>query len=173
MEFLDLVSKRRSIRQYENREIKKEKLEKILECANQAPSAGNLQGYEIFVVTSKNKLGQLVGATRGQAFLEQVPVVLVFCANPSRSAERYKKRGEELYCLQDATIACTYAMLASTALGLSTVWVGAFDEDEVRKIMGIPATLRPIALLPIGYADNSSRISSRRPLGDLIHFVVE
>jgi len=171
MEFFELVSKRRSIRLYENKEIEKEKLQKILECANQAPSAGNLQGYEIFVVTQKSQLGQLVSTTKGQDFLEQVPVVLVFCANPSRTAERYKERGEELYCLQDATIACTYAMLASTALGLSTVWVGAFDENAVSKVVGIPAPLRPIALLPIGYAENSYRSSSRRPLEDLIHFV--
>ena len=173
MDYFDVVSKRRSIRMYENKEIEKEKLQKILECVNQAPSAGNLQGYEVFVVISKTQLGQLVGATRGQSFLEQVPVVLVFCTNPSRSAERYKKRGEELYCLQDATIACTYAMLASTALGLSTVWVGAFDESEVIKVLGIPETLRPVALLPIGYAENSSRESSRRPLEDLIHIVEE
>jgi len=173
MEFFELVSKRRSIRLYENMEIEKEKLQKILECANQAPSAGNLQGYEIFVVTSKAHLDQLVNASNGQSFLEQVPVVLVFCANPSRSAERYKERGEELYCIQDATIACTYAMLASTALGLSTVWVGAFNENEVIKIVGIPSKLRPVVLLPIGYAKNSVQARPRRSLEDLTHFVAE
>jgi nitroreductase len=171
MEFFELVSKRRSIRLFEKREIEKEKIQKILECANQAPSAGNLQGYEIFVVTQKTQLAQLVGASQGQGFLEQVSVVLVFCANPSRSGQRYKERGEKLYCIQDATIACTYAMLAATALGLSTVWVGAFVENEVIKVLGIPATLRPIALLPIGYAEIPQRASSRRPLDDLIHFV--
>lgn len=173
MDYFELVSKRRSIRMYEDRVIEKEKLIKILECANQAPSAGNLQGYEIFVVTSRELRHQLVAASRGQNFLAQVPVVLVFCANPSRSAERYKERGEGLYSLQDATIACTFAMLASTAVGLATVWVGAFDEDEVIKIVKIPENLRPIALLPIGYPALSRKAVSRRALDELVHYVNE
>jgi nitroreductase len=173
MEFFEVVTNRHSIRLYENQELENEKLKKILECANQAPSAGNLQGYEIFVVTSKKQLGKLVNASSGQGFLEQVPALLVFCANPARSAERYKERGEELYCIQDATIACTFAMLASTALGLSTVWVGAFNEKEVIKILEIPEYLRPVALLPIGYAANPGQTKPRRSLEDLTHFVTD
>ena len=173
MDFFELVSKRQSIRLYDNREVEREKIQKILECANQAPSAGNLQGYEIYVVTQKTQLGQLVEASRGQGFLEQAPVVLIFCANPSRSGQRYKERGEKLYCIQDATIACTFAMLASTALGLSTVWVGAFNENEVSKVIGIAENLRPVVLLPIGYAEVSPRASSRRHLNDLTHFLGE
>lgn len=171
MDYFDLVSKRRSIRLFEEREIENQKLQKILECANQAPSAGNLQSYEIFVVTSKNMRHLLVAAAQGQSFLEQVPVVLVFCADPLRSAGRYKERGEFLYSIQDATIACTYAMLAATDLGLSSVWVGAFDEQEVKNIIKIPVRLRPIALLPIGYALYTRKAVSRRYLMDLVHYV--
>jgi len=171
MNFFEVMSNRRSIRLYKDQEIEKEKLQKILECANQAPSAGNLQGYEIYIVTSKEQLGKLVIASFGQGFLEQAPVVLVFCANPARSAERYKERGEQLYCLQDATISCTFAMLASTALGLSSVWVGVFIEEEVAKILDLPNFLRPIALLPIGYAADSGRTRPRRPLEDQIHYL--
>lgn len=173
MDFFEVVSNRRSIRLYKNQELEEEKLLKILNCANQAPSAGNLQGYEIFVVTSKTQLSKLVNASLGQGFLEQAPVVLVFCTNPARSAERYRERGEELYCLQDATIACTFAMLASAALGLSTVWVGAFNEIEVIKILGIPEHLRPVALLPIGYAANTGQTTPRRTLADLTHYVTD
>jgi nitroreductase len=171
MDFFELVSTRHSVRLYENRAVEKEKIQKILESANLAPSAGNLQGYEIFVLTDKARLGLLVGAANGQDFLGQVPVVLVFCANPSRSSERYKERGEKLYSLQDATIACTFAMMAATALGLSTVWVGAFDESEVKKIAGIPPSLQPVVLLPVGYSNDPSRSRSRRSLNDLIHIV--
>lgn len=171
MDYFELVSKRRSIRQYETKEIENEKIMKILNCANQAPSAGNLQAYEIYVVTDDFQRSKLIKAAQGQDFLEQAPVVLVFCASPSRSAQRYKERGVSLYCLQDATIACTYAMLAATALGLSTVWVGAFDESDVIKAVGIPAPFSPIVLLPIGYSGISPRPISRRPFDDLIHFV--
>ncbi|MBU4225016.1 MAG: nitroreductase family protein, partial [Chloroflexi bacterium] len=73
--------------------------------------------------------------------------------------------------VQDATIACTYAMLAATALGLSTVWVGAFEEDAVREALGIPQELLPVAMLPIGYAGKKPRITPRRELNDLLHEV--
>ena len=171
MDFFELVSRRQSTRLFDNREVEREKIKKILECANQAPSAGNLQAFDIFVVTRKNQLAQLVSAANGQGFLEQVPLVLVFCADPLRSAQRYEIRGEKLYCIQDATIACTFAMLASTALELSTVWVGAFEENAVIRILDIPEPLRPIALLPIGYAESAQRAKSRRSLNAMVHFV--
>jgi nitroreductase len=103
----------------------------------------------------------------------QAPIVLVFCTHAGRSAIRYGDRGVDLYCVQDTTIACTFAMLAATALGLSTVWMGAFDEDEVRYIINAPRACRPVAMLPIGYAAESSRIPPRRSLHDLVHQVQE
>jgi len=77
----------------------------------------------------------------------------------------------DLYCVQDATIACTFAILAATALGLASVWVGAFDEDDVRRAIGAPPTHRPVAMLPIGYAAEVPRLRPRRSLKDLVHQV--
>jgi nitroreductase len=111
----------------------------------------------------------LVKAAYDQEFLAQAPLILVFCAHPARSKIRYAERGVDLYCVQDATIACTYAMLAATALGLATVWVGAFNEHEVRQIIRAPESHRPIAMLPIGYAAEVPRIRGRRDLSDLVH----
>jgi nitroreductase family protein/pyridine nucleotide-disulfide oxidoreductase len=100
------------------------------------------------------------------SYVEQV---LVFCAHVNGSATRYEERGMELYCVQDATIASALAMLAAPSLGLATVWVGAFDEDEVQRITSAPQAHRPVAMLPMGYAAESPRIRSRRRLSDLIH----
>lgn len=169
MEFFDVLKTRFSIRAYAAAPVEDEKLDKILAAANQAPSAGNLQAYEIYRVTGLEQQQRLVSAALGQEFLAQAPLVLVFCAHADRAAGRYGKRGETLYCIQDATIACTYAMLAATALGLSTVWVGAFDESEVRKIIAAPPAHRPVALLPIGYGSEEPRIRPRRPLDELVH----
>ena len=102
-------------------------------------------------------------------FLAQAPVVLVFCAHGARSAGRYSERGANLYAVQDASIACTYAMLAATALGLSTVWVGAFDEQRVREVVGASSAERPVSMLPLGYAAGPSRNRPRRSLQDLVH----
>jgi nitroreductase len=167
--FFEVVDERHSMRAYQDKPIEAEKLTQILETINRAPSAGNLQGFELFVVHQKEHRQALVGAALGQGFLAEAPVVLIFCANPARSAIWYKQRGKKLYCVQDATIACTYAMLAATALGLSSVWVGAFDEAGVRAAAGIPEDLVPVAMLPIGYAGKQPRLTPRRELKDIVH----
>ena len=104
-----------------------------------------------------------------QTFMAQAPVVLVFCANPARSSRRYGQRGVRLYSIQDATIACTFSMLAATELGLATVWIGAFDDDAVRQAIRLPDALLPVAMLPIGYAGEHPEPTGRRKLEDLVH----
>jgi nitroreductase len=74
-----------------------------------------------------------------------------------------------LYSVQDATIACTFAMLAASALGLASVWVGAFDEDQVSRVISAPEEQRPVAMLPIGYAAGPPRQRARRKLEELVH----
>lgn len=169
MNFFEVLRKRRSVRKFKQQTIPEDKLKLIYESINSAPSAGNLQAYEVFVVKDKVKLKQLAEAAFGQEFIAEAPVALVFCANPARSRWRYGLRGEKLYCLQDATIACAYAQLSATALGLGSVWVGAFNEDEVRKIIGIGGNLIPVAILPIGYPDETPEPTPRREMDDLIH----
>lgn len=171
MDFFEVIHQRHSIRTYKDEPVEPEKLQQILQAVNRAPSAGNLQAYEVYLVWDNKHKTALAAAAGDQEFLAQAPLVLVFCAHANRSANKYKARGMELYCVQDATIACTFAMLTATALGLSTVWVGAFDEDEVRYIIEAPQAHRPVAMLPIGYAAESPQISSRRSLSDLVHEV--
>ena len=169
MDFFKTVEDRHSMRKYVETPVEDEKLQKILETANKAPSAGNLQGYEIYVVRKLEQRQALVNAAWDQGFLAEAPVVLIFCTNPARSADKYKQRGIELYCIQDATIACTFAILAAKAQGLDTVWVGAFDEAAVSEIVHIPSDLRPVAMLPIGYAGKVPSVRPRRELRDLVH----
>ena len=175
MDFFEVVRTRQSIRAFTAQPIEPEKLQQLLDAINRAPSAGNLQAYEIYAVTNLVVLNKLVAAsrlrTRGQDYITQAPIVLVFCANAARSAQRYVERGKTLYCVQDATIACAYAQLAATALGLATVWIGAFDEEVVRRAIDVSGDLRPVAILPIGYAAETPDRSARRSLDDLIHHV--
>jgi nitroreductase len=169
MDFFKTVEDRRSMRKYANTPVEDEKLHKILETANKAPSAGNVQGYEIYVVRKLEQRQALVKAAWDQGFLAEAPVVLIFCANPSRSVEKYGDRGTSLYAIQDATIACAYSQLAAKAQGLDSVWVGAFDEKVVSDVLHLPQELRPIILLPVGYAGKEPRPRPRRDLRDLIH----
>lgn len=171
MDYFDVVSQRRSIRVFKSEPLPEPKLQQILETINQAPSAGNLQSYEVYVVRDEERKTALVKAARGQAFLLQAPVVLIFCADARRAEEKYAMRGTDLYSVQDASIACTYAMLAATSLELATVWVGAFSEAQVSEMLGLPEDQRPVALLPIGVAGESPAARRRRALGDVIHEV--
>jgi nitroreductase len=169
MDFFEVVKTRQSIRAFQDRPVEPEKLQQILDTINRAPSAGNLQGYEIYLVTNCDVIQALAHSTSGQDFIAQAPLALVFCAYPERSAQRYNERGRSLYCIQDATIACAYAQLAVTALGLASVWVGAFNEDAVRAAIGVGHDLRPVAFLPIGYAAETPERRSRRALVELVH----
>ncbi len=169
MDFFEVVAARQSIRAFAERAPEVEKLRKILEAANKAPSAGNLQSYEIFVVRAAADRKALARASLGQEFVASAPISLVFCAHPGRAAPRYGQRGTRLYAQQDATIACTYAMLAATALGLATVWVGAFHDDAVRRAIRGSEDVIPVAILPIGYPAEQPQLAARRKLEDLVH----
>lgn len=168
--FFNVIFKRHSIRSFKNKPIEDWKVKQILNASNSAPSAGDLQAYEIFLVTNERKRRLLAEAAYQQEFIAEAPIVLVFAANPSRSASKYGKRGEELYALQDATIAAIYAQLSATALGLGSVWVGSFDEKSVSKILD-GNDLRPVVIMPIGYAAESPELTPRRKIEDLSHII--
>ena len=169
MDFFETVKMRHSVRAFKNKEIEEEKIQKILETANLAPSAGNLQSYEIILIKNQETKNELAEASFGQKFVAKAPIVLVICANTERSDLKYGRRGAELYCINDADIASTYIQLAATALGLGSCWVGAFDEFKVKNIIKAPEYVKPIAIIPIGYPDEIPYSSNRRNLDDLVH----
>ena len=169
--FLELVRKRRSIRAYQSSPLDVQKiLETILQVCDMAPSSGGLQTFEIYVVDSIEKRRQLVAAARDQSFVAQAPLLLLFCANASRSAHKFGERSE-LFSVQDATIAAAYAQLTAHALGMTTVWTGAFDEKRVSEILGLPSEHRPVAMLPIGYPDEKPKDKTTRGPKELVHRV--
>lgn len=168
VEFQELCRKRHSIRKFTDDPVGDAQLERLLNIVQLAPSAGNLQAYEIIVVKDAMTKIKLAEACGGQNFIAHVPVVLVFNALPTVSSIRYKERGERLYCIQDASIACTYAMLAATALGLSSVWVGAYDDDKVKEIIQSKADCIPVAILPIGYQAETGLPKPRRSIENLV-----
>jgi len=171
MEFLDVLNQRCAVRGFTTQAIEPEKLQRILEAASLAPSAGNLQSYEIYVVSDAKKRDGLSCASLAQDYILQTPVVLVFCTHPARVEKYFSARGTSLYTVQDATIACAFAMLAAVDLGLGTVWVGTFDEKAVRIIIGAPADQTPVALLPLGYPDYQPDERIRRPLDEMVLWV--
>ena len=164
MDYFELIHSRRSIRAYTAEPVEEEKITRILEAANHAPSAGNLQAYVIVVVRDAATKAALAHAALNQESVSTAPVLLAFFAHQQVSAAKYKHRGVELYALQDATVACAYAQLAATALGLGNVWIGAFDDTAVKQILKAQPDWRPVALLPLGYPAESPSATPRRSL---------
>ncbi len=168
MEFFEVIDRRRSVRAYAKSPVARDQLESILATMRLAPSAGDLQAYQIAIVEKRETKAALAEAALAQHFIAEAPVVLAFCANPALSEGKYGRRGALLYCIQDATIAACYAQLAATALGLASCWVGAFDEARVADALGLPAGLRPVAIMPIGYPAESPERPPRRPLDEIV-----
>ena len=169
MEFFDTIKERKSIRRYKNKPIEENKIRKILNAVNLAPSAGDLQAYEVVLVSSKEVKEKLTNAAYGQKSISIASIVFVFLANPKRSSVKYGERGNRLYCIQDATIASAYTQLAAADLGLSSVWIGAFDDNAVLEAINAPKNLVPVSIIPIGYPDERPKRTQRRKLDDLVH----
>lgn len=135
--FVSIVDRRVSARSFvEGINVPDSAIKSALRVARLAPSAGNLQAYQVVVVRSFYQKAEIARAALGQMWIATAPVVLVFLADPARSEKKYHDRGRLFYCIQDATIAAAYAQLAFEAAGFSSCWVGAFREDLVADAVG-------------------------------------
>lgn len=149
--------------------IDEKDLKKILEAGIASPSAGNCQPWEFVVVRDEAVKQKLVDAAWGQSFIGEAPVVIVVCANIPRTASRYGRRGEELYCIQDTAAAAQNIHLAAYALSYGTCWVGAFDEGAAAKAIRAPPNVRPLAIIPIGKPAEKPTPTPRLPLNKIVH----
>jgi len=169
MDVKEAIEKRRSIRKYKKQPIERELVERLLHYANLAPSAGNLQARDFIIVDDENVKKKLARAAYNQKFIEEAPIVVVFCANLQRIAP-YGQRGINFYCLQDVAAAILNFLLVATSEGLATCWVGAFDDEEVAEILELPSHIKPVAIVPVGIGDEKPIKTERYDLKELIHY---
>lgn len=165
MNFFDVVEQRQSIRAFSSEPVESEKLDQILAATNRAPSAGNFQAFEIYVVEDPERRAAVVGTCFNQGFVAQAPLFLVFCTN----ATRCQYPDAETFSMQDTSIACTFASLAVTALGLASCWIGAFDPAKLGSVIGAPIGVVPVAFLAIGHAAETPERTTRRGINELVH----
>jgi nitroreductase len=149
MEVFEAILKRRSIRNFEKKEIPKEKIEKLKEALIWAPSAGNLQARKFYFVFNEEIKKKLAKAALNQNFIAKSPLVIVGCCDLEKISW-YGERGRTLYTICDVSAAVENLMLVATSEGLGTCWVGAFDEKEISKILNLPKNERPIVIIPVG-----------------------
>jgi len=161
-----VMSKRRSTRKFLDKPVETTKIDKIIAAADTDPTDGNFQGFEIFYVKSPEKKKLLVAACNNQPYVD-APVVLIFCKNPSRVKFDFPDEILRKFAIQDATLAAGYSQLSAQALGLSSIWIGMFDEKKVMDIIG--TDLVPSSVLCIGYTKQTKFPKPRRNLTDLVH----
>lgn len=166
MEFYDVIRRRLSVRAYKPDPVPEEVLRRILEAARLAPSAKNYQPWRFIVVTDEKIRQELVPACRGQSFIAQAPVVICACAIEEQA---WKGMGGYWSAAEvDVTIALEHLILAATAEGLGTCWIGAFIEAEVKRVLQIPEGVKPVALTPLGYPAQEPKPRPRKALEEIV-----
>jgi nitroreductase len=165
METLEAIHTRRSIRKFLDREIPLDVIRRILEAGIRAPSGGNRQPWRFLVVTDREKIKQFDPYDH-QPWVENAPAVIVACANPHDTWEKYDER-DTCYIL-DTAAAIENILLAIHDMGLGGVWILTCSQRDIRKLLNIPLHWQIISIIPFGYYDQAdpanTHVRSRKPL---------
>ncbi len=157
MEFTDVIKTRTSIRSYNDQEVEDDKITYILECAQAAPSLMNQQCWRFIAVKNKETIHALSKTTVINRWLKNAPVIIVACGEPNESGTNNNID----YYTVDVAIATEHLILAATNVGLGTCWIGGFNEEKIKEILGIPKRIRVVALTPLGYPAEKKGITNR------------
>lgn len=158
---------RRTVRKFEKKDVDDKLIGVMLYMATRAPSAGNVQEWQFIVVKDQEIKNKLSVAALQQNPIIEAPVTIVVCADMEKIGLKFDERGMRLYFAQDTAAATTILLLTATALGLSTCWIGSFDEEDVKNILELPVNLKPVVIIPIGYAAEKPEATSRIPFENL------
>lgn len=164
MDFLELVKTRYSVRSYQDKPVDEESLARILEAVRLAPSGANRQPWRFVVVRDEEIRKRLATACNGQQFIAQAPVVIAGCGLMPERIMRCGIPGDPI----DLAIAMEHLALAATAEGLGTCWIGAFEQDKVRDVLGVPETVRVVEVMTLGYPADSASPKKRKALDEIV-----
>ena len=168
MDFLELAEKRYSVRGFKDKEVEKEKLDKILEAGRLAPTGVNNQPFKIFVIdTRKNK--EAVEKIYSVPWFSQAPILL--CVAVSREKAWVRPWDNKNIADIDGTIVMDHMILEATDLGLGTCYVAAFKEDEAKKLLNLDDEYEVLLFSPLGYIDAEPRGTDRLPIKDLVSYI--
>ena len=166
---VDAIKTRRSVRKYEEAEVSEDQIKQVLESARYAESWANKQGWHILVIRNaetRAKIAEAIEGNPGARAVGQAPVFLAVCMDPAASGDMNGKP----YYMTDAGILMDHLMLTAADLGLGTVFIGAFDEDKVRSVLGVPEQYRIVGLTPLGVPAKMPGERPRNELDDIVHW---
>jgi len=169
MDFREVIETRRSVRSYSDKPVPDDALQRVLDAARLAPSANNTQPWEYIVVRDENLRKQIATHSFNQTFIAEAPVIILCCGR--RYHDPYSWIADNMYIV-DCTISFDHLTLAARNEGLGTCWIGAFDNDALKKLLNVPDDYDIIMLTPLGYPASASafrKTASRRPLEEIVH----
>ena len=166
MVFSRLIEERYSVRSYKPDPVEEEKLQQVLEAARLAPTAANRQPFQIVVVHTKGREDDLK-RIYGRDWFVQPPLVIAVCGIPALGWTRGEGKN---YTDVDAAIVMDHLILAAANAGLGTCWIGAFDPDAAREVLGLPEAVEPIVFTPLGYPADKATPKKRKPLAELVRY---
>jgi len=165
MDIYETISTRKSVRAYEERPVEEEKLRRVLEAVRMAPSARNEQEWRFVVIRDPVVRKRIATEATRHSFIGSAPILLACCAETDG---RLMQCGQPAYTI-DVAIAMDHLSLAAVAEGLGTCWIGGFDESKVKAILSLPAAVRVVELMPLGYpVDPSPAAKKRLPLETIV-----
>jgi len=164
VDVLEAIRARRSIRKYDqSRDVEPAKIRACLEAARWAPSASNRQPWHFIVVRNKEKREALAETHPHGRFMTESPVVIVVLGDPQKHPKYFRS---------DPGLATQNFLLAAHAQGLGTCWMGVIDapfEEEMKRLLGIPESLRIICTISVGYPAEKPE-KTRQPLDELVSY---
>ncbi|MDR0962371.1 MAG: nitroreductase family protein [Mediterranea sp.] len=175
MDFLQLVTDRQSDRAYDaGRAVEPEKLERILEAARLAPSACNAQPWKFVVITDASLAQQIGKATASlgmNKFAKDAPVHILVIEESANITSMLGSKIKRKYFPQiDIGIAAAHIALAAESEGLGSCILGWFDEPEIKRLAGIPASKRLLLDITVGYPTKEKRKKMRKPAEKVITY---
>jgi nitroreductase len=164
VKIIEEIVNRRSVREYSPKIIEPEKMARILEAARLAPTARNQQDWKLILVENTDIKNKLVdSATPHQQFLKGAHIIIAACAlNPA-----YIMRCGHPAYLIDLGIVLEHVALQAVREGLGTCWIGSFDEEKAKIVLGIPQDVRIVELMSMGYPEQIPPGKARKQINDL------
>jgi nitroreductase len=165
------IASRRSARAFLPRPVEMDKVLQVIQAGHLAPSSGNIQNWSFIVVTDADRIRELYHHTLDQEAFLSAPMAIIVVGDVEYAHKMYGMRGKRLYTVQNCAAAMQNMLLAAHALGLGSLWIGAFDEDKVSIMFGVPqATQRVQAIILLGYSESVPDEREGKELPDVIYF---
>lgn len=153
MDFYEVIRTRRTVREFKADAIPEELLQRVLDAARIAQSGGNRQPWHYIIIKDKERMKEMMPVCGGQAVVARAPVLIVACGK-NLNTNRGGYMGD-FGMLIDVSISFSQLTLAARVEGLGTCWIGSFDNDGLKKYLGIPDDMQVVALTPLGYPAES------------------